>query len=319
MAKLKVLFFLVFLAVWATKFDIPVFAQAQTIDKKKGDIAGIEKLRQREIAATLSLNPVALTDLWTDDAVRLSPGQPAEVGKQAIRKSNERWSARPGFKVLSYVAETTDLTMLNGWAVEWGHFTGSYVESAGGDVKQNRGNRLMVLKKMPDGSWRYFRGVRASFAALAGQAPEAPRASAKSDAAADLAAIKELNEKDKAAIEKVYQQDVSATLALDPVALTDGWAEDAVRLDPDQPALVGKQAIRKWYEGLAAIPDLKVLSYVPTNHLTTMLDGWVVGWRYFTASYGSAGGEAQQVRGQVLFVLKRLPDGSWKGFRVMGV
>jgi len=71
---------------------------------------------------------------------------------------------------------------------------------------------------------------------------------------------------------------------------------------------------------LTAIPGFKVLSYVPTNHLTTMLDGWVVGWRHFSLSYvGSVGGEAKQLRGQVLFVLKRLPDGSWKAFRVMGV
>ena len=287
-------------------------------------MAGVEKLRQQDIAATLSRDPVALTDLWTDDAVRLSPRRPAEVGKQAIRESNERWSARPGFKVLSYVPETRDLTMLEGWAVEWGNFTGSYVESAGGEVKQIHGNRLMVLKRLRDGSWKYFRGMRASFAALAGQVPEAPSAPARSDVGsqADLAALKKLNQKDRAAIEKTFQQDITATLAccLDPVALTDGWTEDAVRLGPDQPADVGKQALRKYYESLAAIPGFKILSYVPTNHLTTMLDGWVVGWRYFSLSYvGSVGGEAKQLRGQVLFVLKRLPDGSWKGFRVMGV
>jgi len=322
MAKLRVLFFLVSLVVWATKVDVPVFAQVKTTDKKAQDMTGIEKLRQQDIAATLSRDPVALTDLWTDDAVRLSPGQSAEVGKQAIRESNERWSARPGFKVLSYVPETRDLTMLDGWAVEWGNFTGSYVESAGGEVKQIHGNRLMVLKRLPDGSWKYFRGMRASFAALAGQVPEAPSAPARSDVGsqADLAAIKKLNQKDRAAIEKAFQQDIAATLALDPVSLTDGWTEDAVRLGPDQPADVGKQALRKYYESLAAIPGFKILSYVPTNHLTTMLDGWVVGWRYFSLSYvGSAGGEAKQLRGQVLFVLKRLPDGSWKGFRVMGV
>jgi ketosteroid isomerase-like protein len=159
MAKLSVLFFLISLVVWATKVDVPVFAQVQTTDKKAQDIARIEKLREQDIAATLSRDTVALTDLWTDDAVRLSPGQPAEVGKKAIRESNERWSARPGVKVLSYVPETRDLTILDGWAVEWGNFTGSYVESAGGEVKQIRGNRLMVLKRLPDGSWKYFRGM----------------------------------------------------------------------------------------------------------------------------------------------------------------
>jgi ketosteroid isomerase-like protein len=323
MAKWRVLFFLVSLVAWATQVDTPVLAQTQATAKKAQDMAGIEKLYTQEAAATLSRDPVALTDLWTDDAVRLSQGQPAEIGKQAIRASNERWSDRPGFKVLSYVPETTDLTMLDGWAVEWGHFTATYVESVEGEVKQIRGNRLMVLKRLPDGSWKYFRGMRASFGALAGQVPEAPGTSTGSDveSEADLAAIKKLNPKDKAALEKAHQQDITATLALDPVALTDGWTEDAVRLGPNQPAEVGKQALRTSYERLAATPGFKVLSYVPeTKHLTTMLDGWVVEWGNYTVSYvGSEGGEAKQIRGQVLSILKRLPDGRWRGFRLMGV
>src|SRR3989441_13328592 len=129
----------------------------KTVDAQAQDMAGIEKLHQRDIAATLSRDPVALTDLWTDDAVRLSPGQPAEVGKKAIRESNERWSARLGFKVLSYVPETRDLTMLDGWAVGWRNFRLSYVRSVGGEAKQLRGQVLFVLKRLPDGRWRAFR------------------------------------------------------------------------------------------------------------------------------------------------------------------
>ena len=72
---------------------------------------------------------------------------PAEVGKQAIRESHERWSLRQGVKVLSYVPETKDLTVLDGWAVEWGYFTGSYVESPGGEVKQIRGTVLMATAR----------------------------------------------------------------------------------------------------------------------------------------------------------------------------
>ncbi len=48
MAKLRVLFFLVSLVVWATKVDVPVFAQVKTTDKKAQDMAGIEKLRQQD-------------------------------------------------------------------------------------------------------------------------------------------------------------------------------------------------------------------------------------------------------------------------------
>jgi ketosteroid isomerase-like protein len=127
---------------------------------READLAGIEKARQQDIAATFSRDPVALTDLWTDDAIRLGAGAPAEVGKKAIRESNERQTANKGFKVLSYVPETKDFTFLNGgWAVEWRAFTASYVDSPGGEAKQIRGTVLAVFKKLPDGSWKVFRAM----------------------------------------------------------------------------------------------------------------------------------------------------------------
>src|SRR5215510_4688671 len=135
-------------------------APAGSDSGRAADLAAIEKLRQQDIAATLSRDPVALTDYWTDDAIRIGVGAPAEVGKPAIRASNERQTANKGFKVLSYVPETKDFTFLEGgWAVEWRTFTASYVESPGGEAKQIRGTVLVVLKKLPDGSWKCFRGM----------------------------------------------------------------------------------------------------------------------------------------------------------------
>ncbi|HET6891460.1 MAG TPA: nuclear transport factor 2 family protein [Pyrinomonadaceae bacterium] len=280
---------------------------------RQADLAGIEKFHQRDIAATLSRDPVALTDLWTDDAVRLGAGRPAEVGKKAIRESNERWSALPGVKVLSYVPETKDLTILKGWAVEWGYITGSYVEAPGGEVKQIRGTRLMVLKKMPNGSWKCFRGMGGpTFTApLAGKVVEGPAASAESVTGGSSA--------DRAAIQKLRQQDIDATLSLDPVALTDLWTDDAVRLGPVPPAEVGKKAIRENNERHKA-NIFKVLSYVPEPKEMTFLDGgWEVEWRQFTVSFvTSQGGAPVHVRGMVLGVHKKLPDGTWKGFRGAG-
>jgi ketosteroid isomerase-like protein len=134
-------------------------APAASQRDRAADLAGIEQARQQDIAATVSRDPVALTDLWTDDAIRLGVGAPAEVGKQAIRESNERQTTNKDFKVLSYVPETRDLTILDGWAVEWRSFTASYVESPGGEVKQIRGTVLAVLKKLPDGTWKAFRAM----------------------------------------------------------------------------------------------------------------------------------------------------------------
>jgi ketosteroid isomerase-like protein len=281
---------------------------------RQADLAGIEKFHQRDIAATLSRDPVALTNLWTDDAVRLGPGRPAEVGKKAIRESNERWSAVPGVKVLSYVPETKDLTILKGWAVEWGYITGSYVESPGGEVKQIRGTRLMVLKKMPDGSWKCFRGMGGpTFTApLAEKVVQGPAASAGSVTGGSAA--------DRAAIQKMRQQDIAATFSRDPVALTAYYTDDAVRLGPVPPAEVGKQAIRESNERLTANKAFKVLSYFQEyKELIFLVGGWAVEWRPYTGSFiTSPGGAPVHVRGRVLLVYQKLPDGNWKCFRGAG-
>ena len=294
----------------------PPSSVGSQVGGRDADRAGIEKLHQEDIAATLSRDPVALTDLWTDDAVRLGPGQPAEVGKQAIRESNERWSTLP-IKVLAFVPEIKDVTIWDGWAVEWGYFTASYVESLGGEPKPIRGARLRVLKKLPDGRWKCFRGMGTPVAvgvgaltALPRQAVQGPAAPAGRDGSHDA---------DRAAIEKLKHQDVAATVARDAVAMTDLWTDDAVRFGPDTPADVGKQAIRETNERSTARP-IKVLTFVPETKDLTIWDGGAVEWRYNTASYvASPGGEPTQVRGTVLGVYKKLPDGSWKVFRAMGI
>ena len=283
---------------------------------RAADLAAIEKLHQQDIAAMLSRDPVALTDLWTDDAIRLGPGRPADVGKQAIRESHERWSARPGLKVLTYVPETKDVTIWDGWAVEWGYFTASYVESQGGEPKQMRGTRLWVLKKLPDGSWKYFRGMGTPVAVVVGAstalvvpAVQGPAASASSDSGRDA---------DRAAILKLKHDDAAATVARDAVAMADLWTDDAVRMFQNTPADVGRQAIRERNERSTKGPTT-VLTFVPETKDLTIWDGGAVEWRYFTTSYvASPDGEAKHVRGTGLVVLKKLPDGSWKAFRAMG-
>jgi len=130
----------------------------KTADTHAQDWAEIEKFLRQDVAATLSRDTTALTELFTDDGVRLQQGEPDDIGKAAIRTTNERFkAATPELSVLSYVPETKELTIADGWAFEWGYFTASYVESPGGEVKRFRGKRLMVLKKQPDGSWKCAR------------------------------------------------------------------------------------------------------------------------------------------------------------------
>lgn len=128
---------------------------ARVTDEHAEEMAGIEAFRAQDIAATLSRDPVALTELWTDDGVRLQQGQPVDVGKEAIRAANERLlAAQPGMRVVSYLPEIEDVTVMDGWAFQWGYFTATFVESPGAEEKSFRARVLSVLEKQPDGSWK---------------------------------------------------------------------------------------------------------------------------------------------------------------------
>jgi ketosteroid isomerase-like protein len=120
------------------------------------DRAAIEKLEQDDVVATVARDAVAMADLWAEEAVRFGPDTPADVGREAIRQTNERSTARP-MKVLTSVPETKDLTIWDGGAVEWRYFTASIVASPGGEPTQVRGTVLAVHKKLTDGSWKVFR------------------------------------------------------------------------------------------------------------------------------------------------------------------
>jgi uncharacterized protein (TIGR02246 family) len=122
------------------------------------DLRAIEKLHQQDVDATLKHDPQALADLFTEDAVLLEPGAPAVIGKPAILAENKKDSAEhPNTKIVSYKPDIKDLQVVDGWAFEWDLFEGSYKESEKAEVKSFRGKGLRILKKQPDGSWKFAR------------------------------------------------------------------------------------------------------------------------------------------------------------------
>ena len=132
---------------------------ADSSDARAQDLAAIERLHQQDIAATLAGDVAAIGETWTDDVVLIGPGQEAQVGKQAILAVRERLKAAQP-RVLSYVPEVKDVTVTaDGWAFEWGAFTASYIEAQSGEEKRVRMNRLLILKKQADGSWKAAVGM----------------------------------------------------------------------------------------------------------------------------------------------------------------
>jgi uncharacterized protein (TIGR02246 family) len=120
---------------------------------------------------------------------------------------------------------------------------------------------------------------------------------------------------DLAAIEKVQQEDVEATLTQDPKRLIDLWAEDAVAFYPGSPPAVGKQAIAAANEKFhTQYPGLKVLSYTSKYKSLQVEDGLACEWFEKEAQYKlSPEAPPTSWHAHGLQVLKRQSDGSWKG------
>lgn len=127
-------------------------------DPRAGDLAAIESLHRADVAATLAYDPEALAALWTEDAVRMEPGGPAEVGRAAIHAADVAQKAQnPGGKVLTYAPTIEDVQITGDWAIEWGYFDSSYQRSPEDRPVRFRGKLLRALKRLPDGSWRFAR------------------------------------------------------------------------------------------------------------------------------------------------------------------
>jgi uncharacterized protein (TIGR02246 family) len=123
---------------------------------------------------------------------------------------------------------------------------------------------------------------------------------------------------DLAAIEKLNQEDIDATLVQDPKRLINLWAEDAVAFYPGSPPAVGKQAIGAHNDKFhAQYPGLKVLSYTSKFKNLQVQGGLACAWFDKAAEYKLSPESAPvSWHAKGLMVLKRQSDGAWKGLMI---
>lgn len=134
------------------------FLAADPQQSRAADMAGIDDLHRKDLAATLARDPKQLEELWTEDAVRLEPGSTAEVGLATIHANDmKEIAAHPGARVLSYLPDIRDVQIVGDCAYEWDNFVASFQESADAKVQTFHAKALRVLRKQPDGSWKFAR------------------------------------------------------------------------------------------------------------------------------------------------------------------
>lgn len=119
---------------------------------------------------------------------------------------------------------------------------------------------------------------------------------------------------DLAAIEQLHKRDAAAAKKGDAAALADLWTDDAVALPPGEPPVIGIEAIRKWLA--KSRPDasaVEVVDYVLDFKEVTILGVEAIGGGRSSITLRPKGAPSTiRVSGNLMRVLKRQADGSWK-------
>lgn len=117
-----------------------------------------------------------------------------------------------------------------------------------------------------------------------------------------------------AGIRALHRADSIATVPGDPDSLAMLFTPNGVRMEPGGAAVVGRETMRA--EDLrfrATHPGSGITKYVSHIVATELHGDWAVEWGYFDSEYVTGtGAPPQSVRGKVLRVLHREPDGRWR-------
>jgi ketosteroid isomerase-like protein len=146
------------ISILATSFFAVGFAWSTHGQNSATVPAGIEKLHKDDIAATIARDADALTALCDDDYVLLQPGTAPIVGKMSFHDFTKQALAKlPSAKVLKYVLDIRDIQVAGNVAYEWGYFDATQRSSEQQAAESLRAKSPRVMKRQPDGSWKFTR------------------------------------------------------------------------------------------------------------------------------------------------------------------
>jgi len=114
-------------------------------------------LTQDWLAAVRAKDIPRLAGMVTDDAVFLPPGFPPIRGKQAVEAMYQ--SFFPPFRSLEQTVCLEEVQVAGDWAFAWGTEKFALVPQSGGAPIEMQGQGMSILKRQPDGSWKFARGI----------------------------------------------------------------------------------------------------------------------------------------------------------------
>lgn len=121
------------------------------------DREAIRQLTEDWLAAVRAKDVGRLKEMVTDDVVFLPAGVPPIRGKQAVEALYN--SFLPQFSSVEQTVSTEEVQVAGDWAFVWGFETLVLTPQSGGPPIQMSGKGMSILRRQPDGSWKFARGI----------------------------------------------------------------------------------------------------------------------------------------------------------------
>ena len=131
----------------------PVVDEATSTE---ADVEAIKRVNVDLINALNAGDAAAAVALVMDDAVDLPPNRPAVIGREAIRSF-----VQSDFDLftMNFAEEVVEVEVAGDLAVIWTNYTVTLTFKNDGAQVTNNGKWLKVLKRQPDGSWKFSRNI----------------------------------------------------------------------------------------------------------------------------------------------------------------
>ncbi len=137
------------LGMWSS--DLPEGGVADV----EADVASVRSVFD-EVTAALNPGGGDVVDLDTEDAVVMYAGEPAAIGKDAIRARQQRFRDQATFEETRSVEE---VEVSGDWAfVRWAG-TGTVTPKDGGESSEFNRKGITIFQRQPDNSWKIARVI----------------------------------------------------------------------------------------------------------------------------------------------------------------
>lgn len=122
------------------------------------DNQAIRKLTEDWLAAVRTKDIARLKNMVTEDVIFLPRGLPRIRGKQAVEAMYN--SFFPQFTSIEQTVSIEEVMVAGDWAFAWGTERLVLVpKTAGASPIQMEGKGMSIMRRQPDGSWRFARGI----------------------------------------------------------------------------------------------------------------------------------------------------------------